>query len=166
MKFKHETSKTYNQGNFKLISNASISYNSNTSEIATGEQLFKTEKTKSVRTLTLPEVNKILGRKDIDSSSTITNGEDPKGLFLLRQLKEAPGIISISDKACKYWIASPFPNNTSNDGGLNIETIENDGVVNSDNSSVLGIRPIVALEGSNLKLESVGTEGTYKFVEP
>lgn len=157
-----ESNRKANAGYYRSIKNVNTTYENNTT--ASGEQLFKINGVaEKVRTLTLPEINKGVGRTDIDNTANLINSpEDPRGLFILNRLRNAPGIDSIDYSTdSDYWLASPEPFAVHQ---YYIELIRSDGVFSYDGGSYCrGIRPVIKLKGSKFSLSAVGSEGTYKF---
>ena len=97
-------------GCFTEIASNEKTYNSTNTTETTGSNLFiLTGVDAEVRLLTLPEVNKMLGRTDIDSMNSMTDPIGANGLFVLQNIKDITGMSSyIYDSGC-YWLASPYP---------------------------------------------------------
>ncbi len=156
-----------NEGYYKSIKNGSITFAEGTN--ATGEQLFKVDDVASnVRTLTLPELNKSLGRMDIDSITTISAEEDTKGIYRLDQLTRVPRISNfvgypMVSYADVFWIASPYPQSNSKFNLFSACKCRLDGSITGEFNSSPGVRPVVSLQGSKFQLKAVGNEGTYKM---
>lgn len=99
----------YNQGWYTSITNGE-KYDSNIekTERQTATQLFvKQGISNGVRILTLPEINRALGRENLVAASPISDTEDPKGIYKLPQLKKVPKIDKIEYTSLWYWVASP-----------------------------------------------------------
>ena len=124
-----------NQGYYTKIKNGNATY---TSGETTGDNLFKTRNDASIRMLTLPELNRALGRDDIYSTNNIT---DTTGLYQLNQISTGTALTSnIYDKYF-YWLASPYLNDTEK-----VLCVVYNGYVLSDYGNVGGVRPLVSLE--------------------
>lgn len=126
-----------NQGYYTKIKNENATY---TSGETIGDNLFKARNDASIRMLTLPELNRALGRDDIDSTSQIT---DTTGLYRLDQISTGTALTNNTYDTGYYWLASPYPNASINSLVCNVSY---DGGVSGSNSSGLGVRPLVSLE--------------------
>lgn len=119
--------------------------------------LIKNGTSDKVRTITLPEINKALGRIDIDSLEHIKESEDSYGIFkLLSDSNRMPGNNSAPTTRGDYWIASP--------GQYGVIKVKDEGEISSHGSMEQGIRPVVHLIGEKMQLIDVGN-GTYKFTQ-
>ena len=127
-----------NQGYYTKIKNGNVKY---TSGETIGNNLFKARSDASIRMLTLPEINRALGRSDIDSIGEYT---DATGLYNLENISTGTALTSKIYKVGEYWLASPWPMINSN---KEICTVSNDilGYTDSKIGWVGGVRPIVSL---------------------
>jgi len=140
----------HNMGYYTTVKNGDTNY---TTGVTLGNNLFKTSQASSVRMLTLPELNKALGRTDIDSVSRIT---DTTGLFQLNQLNSVLSGKSYSEGF--YWLASPRPNNA-----LNVCYMASAGFVYGGLAGSHGVRPVVTLSSDIQLVEAVNSEGTTYY---
>ena len=148
-----EKKRGYSLGWFTEIITNGITYNSTNTIETTGSNLFiPTGVNAEVRLLTLPEMNKMLGRTNIDSTSSITDSTGTKGLFVLQNIKDITGMSSYTYDLGYYWLASPNP----------VASLDNyvcgvsyDGSVGGTFISGGGVRPVVSLT-SNVKLTDNG----------
>ena len=92
-----------NQGYYTKIKNGNTTY---TSGETIGDNLFKARNDASIRMLTLPEVNRALGRDDIDSDDNIT---DTTGIYRLDQISTGTALTSNIYNKGYYRLASPWP---------------------------------------------------------
>lgn len=139
-----------NLGHFTSITSNGVTYNSSNTVEATGSNLFIEDGVNvEVRLLTLPEVNKAIGRTDINSIEIITAEEDSIGLYRLDQLKNVTGMNDkIYNQVTGYWLASPQPD-TSN--RTKCSYILSNGSISHSDSIVNGVRPVICIN-SNVKL--------------
>ena len=111
IKFRYDTTDNnkYNEGWFTKIINGSREYSTGETN-KTGAELFKTKENYEIRTLTLPELNKAIGRgNDSDCTEIIDDIADQKGMYRLDQLKVINGIDNVLYNSGVYWVASPDP---------------------------------------------------------
>ena len=157
IKFKYGSA-SGNEGYYKSINNDKL-YNANTSEAKTGFELFiKQTIANRVRTITVPEINRILGRENEADLTTISEEEDSKGIFRLDQLNRVPGIDNINYQS-SYILASPHSH-----GHNHVVYISKVGKFDWLYMSNPGnIRPVISLKDANYRLEKK-ENGTYKFV--
>ena len=120
IKFAYGTSCEENKGWFTEITSNGTTYNSTNTTETTGNNLFIPNGVNaSVRLLTLPEMNKILGRTDIDSTSQMTDPAGMTGIFVLQNVKNLTGMskyiydfsASSDNSSEDYYLASPEPGN-------------------------------------------------------
>ena len=126
-----------NQGYYTKIKNENTTY---TSGEAIGDKLFKARNDAIIRMLTLTEINRALGRDDIDSTSSIT---DTTGLYRLEAISTGTTLKNNTYGDDWYWLASPFPNASQN-GDLNI--VYYNGFVGGHGLSNNGIRPLICIK--------------------
>ena len=109
IKFAYGTSsRGENLGYFTEMTSNGITYNSENTAETTGSKLFiPTGVNASVRLLTLPEMNKMLGRTDIDSTSMMTDPNGADGLFVLENIKNITSMSTYDYSDGDYWLASP-----------------------------------------------------------
>ena len=99
---------------FIEITSNGTTYNSeNTTETTGGNLFIPTGVNASVRLLTLPEMNKMLGRTDIDSTDSITDPTGMDGIFVLENIKNLTGMSAYTDGGGFYWLASVYPTTES-----------------------------------------------------
>ena len=143
-------------GWFTEITSNGITYNSTNTTETTGSNLFiPTGVNAKVRLLTLPEMNKMLGRTDIDSTTTMTDPTGADGLFVLQNIQNITGMSSNTYDTGSYWLASPSPGAYDNDG---VCKVNYDGYVGRSADTLngfCGVRPVVSLE-SNIQLTDNG----------
>ena len=107
-----------------------------------GNNLFKARSDASIRMLTLPEINRALGRSDINSIGEYT---DATGLYNLDNISTGTALTSkIYKGGGEYWLASPWSVYNSN---KEICTVSSDILSHFDITIgwVGGVRPIVSL---------------------
>ena len=176
--FRYGTSRTnYNQGYYRSIKNADKTY-SNTENndengiTITGNDLFKVGNTK-IRMLTLSEINKALNRKeddskyDVDSTSSISETEDPIGLYCLKNISTVLKGYYYTANTDNYWISSPSPttnNNYYSSDRLDICYITEDGAISDMSSAYYGIRPVITILKSNVSFE-ISDDGKYFIID-
>lgn len=155
-----------NKGYFTSITSNGTTYDSSNKEEKTGNDLFKVRDDATVRLLTLPEINRILGRKeenssviDVDSTSTISTTEDSIGLFRLDQLSNITGMKSYSNGY--YWLASPWPRTNSYDYLCYFNYY---GEVGISRDKPREVRPVVCLT-TNVKLEDIDKDGVLEIIK-
>ena len=145
-------------GWFTEITSNGTTYNSTNTTETTGSNLFiPTGVNAEVRLLTLPEMNKMLGRTDIDSMTTMTDPTGADGLFVLQNIKNITGMSSNIYDSCYYWLASPSPDTSLTSS---ICSVFNDGYVNGSYELTQrddwdGVRPVISLT-SNVKFTDDG----------
>ena len=165
IKFKYSTdTRGANLGFFTAINNGTAySSTENTSREVTGGELFNLyqEKGAKVRLLTLPEVNKAIGRTDVDNRSQITIQEDAKGLYRLDQLQNTNGMSQYAYNTAYYWLASPALDSGARNYG--ICDIWSTGVVSQGYDTILGVRPVVVLP-SNTEFIDDNNDGIWEIV--
>ena len=125
-----------NQGYYTKIKNGNATY---TSGETIGDNLFKARNDASIRMLTLPELNRSLGRDEIDSTSSIT---DTIGLYRLDQISTGTALTSNTYNTGYYWLASPFP---SASYYISVCSVNCSGSVGYINGNYYGVRPLVSL---------------------
>ena len=154
IKFAYGTSSRGNSlGYFTEITSNGTTYNSTNTTETTGSNLFiPTGVNAKVRLLTLPEMNKMLGRTDIDSTTTMTDPTGADGLFVLQNIKNITGMSSNTYNTGVYWLASPYPNASNYDYVCSVDC---SGGVCFLNYSRGVVRPVVSLE-SNIQLTDDG----------
>ncbi len=146
MTFEQKTSyDKKNQGYYTKIKNGNVAY---TSGETTGDNLFKTRSDASIRILTLPELNRALGREDIDSTIAI---RDATGLYQLDRISTETVLTSNTYKGDSYWLASPVPK-AGDILTLLCSIVSNGNVSYGGNmdydGDCYGIRPLVSLTSS------------------
>lgn len=163
--FKYGTTTNANQGYFTSITNGSTTYDSNNAIYTNGNELFITGNASSVRCLTLPEVNEAIGRGYTDSKVAISVSEDPKGLYRLDRLQNVAEMSSYNYNSTSnnyYWLASPYPPLSSNQGWLSLISTSNGGI-GYGRYDICGVRPVVNLE-SDIEFE-LSEDGTYYIMK-
>ena len=155
-----ETKRGYSLGWFTEIITNGITYNSTNTIETTGSNLFIPQGVNaSVRLLTLPEMNKMLGRTDIDSDDKMTDPTGMTGMFVLQNLKNLTGMNSYTydedNDVWLYWLASPRTIIGFSDNNEKMTLVGNDGVIFSTAKTWAGVRPVVSLT-SNVKLTDNG----------
>ena len=126
-----------NQGYYTKIKNGNATY---TSGETTGDNLFKARNDASIRMLTLPELNRALGRDDIDSTDSIT---DTTGLYQLDQISTGTALTSNIYDTGSYWLASPYPYTSY---GYDMCYVNYRGRVYHSYDGNSWVRPLVSLE--------------------
>ena len=170
--FRYGTDKStyYNQGYYMYIKNGNNVYN-NSQNLTTqvGNNLFKIGNVK-IRTLTLPEINKKLGRKetsdtskyDIDATNDISVAEDSKAIFRLDKINTILTGYSYSSSNY-YWLAS-----TVNVDGrffkTMIKSVFYGGGISHDSDASNGIRPVITFLDSNVTFD-ISNDGKYFIIE-
>ena len=148
-------------GAFTRITNGNVMYDNNNTSTVSANDLFSVNGS-SVRTLTLPELNKYLGRSTNSELTAITAEEDPIGLFRLDQITNIPTLSSYtmynidttnasiggSQYGYIYVLASTAKNGTIRDEL--VEVTATNGRVSSFSGRPL-LRPVIEL-GNNVKL--------------
>ena len=143
IKFAYGTdSRGGNLGYFTEITSNGTTYNDTNTTETTGSNLFiPLGVNASVRLLTLPEMNKMLGRTDIDSTNSII---DLDGMFTLTNIKKITGMSSYTYNSGFYWLASPYPSAII---GSYVSNVSINGNINNDNGYVrCGVRPVVSMK--------------------
>ena len=167
IEFVYGTGASYNKGCFKSIlvydgtEEEPTTYDENNTTPKSGNELFKVREDATVRLLTLPELNKLLGRTtgeddDVDVEMQISITEDAIGLYRLDQLDEV--IENYSYSFPSYWLASPAP--YTNDYGCC--TYRYDGDYNGISNDTYGVRPVICIS-SNLQLEDTNGDGALEM---
>lgn len=150
-------------GIIKTITSNGITYDSSNIVEKSGEELFNLYGNKAtIRSLTLPEVNKALGREDIKSLENISDTEDSVGLYNLRQLRHVEGMENyLYEGADFFWLASPAPDTTTY---LQLCFIANVGIhtLNYYTGGIWGLRPVICLNG-NVKLVDGDNNGALEI---
>ena len=171
IKFAYGTSSRGNNlGYFTEIASNGKTYNSTNTTETTGSNLFiPTGVSASVRLLTLPEMNTILGRTDIDSKDKMTDPTGADGLFVLQNIKNITGMSSntygVAYDSGRYWLASPFPGDIS-DYKENVVSIWGyrsvlgddfaDGMKFDSYYKGHGVRPVISLTSNNVQFKDIG----------
>lgn len=156
------TSKGNNTGYFTRIeSNGRIFNSDNSITISAGElfNLYGTEKA-DVRLLTLPEINKLLGREDIDSIIAINSNDDLTGIFKLEELSEMFETAQFKYDKGSYYIASP--DIVTDVLGKGIMTLKYSGEFSGDFLNSNGVRPVICING-NVKLYDQNVDGVLEI---
>ena len=140
-----------NLGYFTKITSNRTTYDSTNTTETTGDKLFiPIGMNASVRLLTLPEVNKILGRTDIDSEDKIaTEPTGMDGIFILQNIKNITGMASYTYDQGYYWLASPCPS-TSAVNENDTFFIGYNGFASGYDSNMerFGVRPLISLQSN------------------
>ena len=159
IKFAYGTgSRGYSLGYFTEITSNGTTYNSENTLETTGIELFiPTEVNASVRLLTLPEMDKMLGRTH---TSTVTDPTGADGLFVLQNIQNITGMSSYTYNSGCYWLASPYANASSNGIVNNVHYL---GGVNLYSGSSFGVRPVVILS-SDVQLIDTNSDGVLEIV--
>ena len=131
-----------NQGYYTKIKNGNTTY---TSGETIGDNLFKARNDVSIRMLTLPELNRALERKNINSANTFT---DQTGIYQLSSLKTGTQLKNNLYTTGYYWLASPWPEESDNHY---VCRVYYDGRMDKNIHSGIGVRPIISLS-SNIQL--------------
>lgn len=171
--FKYGTSGK-NQGHYNYIKNANITYSSTENVkdndgndlTVTGNALFKKGNVR-LRMLTLSEINKTLGRKEIaddtkydaDSTNSISESEDVKGIY---RLKGYP-----ASTWNYYWLASPMPttdNRYEASSRLAVCVVNTYGDIESDRGIDIGIRPVITMLDDKITFD-ISEDGEYFIIE-
>lgn len=136
-------------GGYRKVKNGKTTY---TSGDATGNNLFKAREDASIRILTLPELNKAVGRTDIDSMNSFT---DTTGLFQLSKLSN-----KLNEKiysSARYYLASPEPGLASG-----VCQVESDNLFVSKLSHY-GIRPVISLSSDIQLTKETNLDGLIYY---
>ena len=154
IKFAYGTnSRGGNLGYFTEITSNGTKYNSTNTTETTGSNLFiPTGVNASVRLLTLPEMNKMLGRTDIDSKTKMTDPTGVNGLFVLQNIKNITGMDSYAYELVSFWLASPSPETRYGTGGV---TVVCDGSIGTGRGDS-GVRPVVTLKFNTILTDENG----------
>ena len=148
-------------GYFTKITSNGTTYDSTNTTETTGTNLFVPSGVNaSVRLLTLPEMNKMLGRTEIDSTNKMSDPTGASGLFVLQNLKNVKGMIDNTYDSGYYWLASPYPIS----GGNNyVCYVGSSGYVYYNDIDIsLGVRPVVCLT-SNIQLLDTNGDGVLEI---
>ena len=150
--------KTKNQGYYTKIKNGNVVY---TSGEITGDNLFKARNDATIRMLTLPELNRKLGRSDIDSTGEFT---DTTGLYQLNKISTGTTLTSNIYKNGEYWLASPFPDEYYY---YDVCYVSYDGDVYRNDDYSSGVRPIVSLTSRVQLVKKTDSKGFvyYEMVD-
>ena len=150
--------KTKNQGYYTKIKNENVVY---TSGEITGDNLFKARNDATIRMLTLPELNRKLGRSDIDSTGEFT---DTTGLYQLNKISTGTTLTSNIYKNGEYWLASPFPDEYYY---YDVCYVSYDGDVYRNDDYSSGVRPIVSLTSRVQLVKKTDSKGFvyYEMVD-
>lgn len=150
-----------NLGHFTSITSNGVTYNSKNTVEKTGRDLFIANGVNAeVRLLTLPEVNKAIGRTDIDSRNTIAAKDDSIGLYRLDQLQNVTGMTDKTyNQITYYWLASPLPMASER---TKVNYIISDGSITQSDSTVNGVRPLICLNG-DIKLIDGDNNGALEI---
>ena len=134
----------YNKGWYTSITNKSITYGVNNGNETEAKNIFLADGATSVMLLTLPEVNKAIGRQnDIDSTNNIIDPTGADGLFVLQNLKNVENMADKTYNDGYYWFSSPYP------GDVNCLTyVGYDGMVNFSNNNYNGVRPVISFDSN------------------
>ncbi|MCI9245739.1 MAG: type II secretion system protein [Clostridia bacterium] len=167
IKFRYDTARNnsiYNQGWYKSITNE-ITYDSSTGKVArqAGNELFVKQGVSSgIRVLTLPEVNKGLGR---GATSVTQFKSDKTGIFYPGNLENVPilGRLNLAFGNARCLLASPYPNPEWAPRCL--ATLGEGGSVSHVSHELVGsyIRPVVKLVDKNYEIEAVNN-GSYRLI--
>lgn len=148
-------------GYFTKITSNGTTYDSTNTTETTGTNLFVPSGVNaSVRLLTLPEMNKMLGRTDIDITNAMSDPTGASGLFVLQNLKNVQGMSTNTYDSGYYWLASPFPNTGSSSYVCRVSYIGS--VSNGGNYGFIGVRPVVCLT-SNIQLLDTNGDGVLEI---
>ena len=151
---KKNTPKTDNLGSYVWVKNkyTNKTYNSTNKITATGDELFKARDDASIRLITLPEINKLLGR-DISCMDEIETTHQLYDLF-----------VDPKDSYKAYITASPVP--VSSRYSQTAE-IDGDGGVNQVGGVGGGIRPLIEISSNVQLTKKENSDGTiyYKIVD-
>ena len=166
IKFAYGTSSNKNnKGYFTEITSNGTTYNSANTTETTGSNLFiPTGVNASVRLMTLPEMNTMLGRTDIDSNTKMTDPTGADGLFVLQNIKDITGMSAYTySRGGDYWLASPYPFASDGNGMCDVNYYGGvgDGGVYQPDYRDNGVRPVVCLT-SNIQFTDNGN-GVLKF---
>ncbi len=121
--------------------------------------IYGTEKAE-VRLVTLPEINKFIGREDVDSTTTMDDNDDLRGIFKLDELSEVTGTREFVYSKGTYWLASPDGKNDIL--GKGVATLKYSGEFSGDFSNTNGIRPVICITG-NVKLYDENVDGVLEI---
>jgi len=155
-------------GYFTKIKSNGTTYGKTIDETTNNEVINTTEKTgaelfiptginATVRLMTLPEMNKILGKTDIDSKGSISDPTGAAGLFELGNIRSV--ISGYAYTSGYYWLASPSPDTSAYGSVCNVNYMG--GVSNYYNTSG-GVRPLISLS-SNVQIVESETPGVFKI---
>ena len=150
----------YNLGYFTSITSNGTTYDiNNTTEKAGGELFNLYGNNATVRLLTLPELNKAIGRTDdIDSMSSF---DDSTGLYKLSSISTAGiGLDSNTYTSGFYWLASPTSAKTNTISG--VCGVRYSGSLSGVTINWYGVRPVVCLS-SNVQLEDTNEDGVFEI---
>ena len=150
-----------NLGYFTEITSNGITYNSENTTETTGANLFiPTGVNASVRLLTLPEMNKMLGRTDVDSTITMTDPAGMEGIFVLENLKNLTSMSAYTYNDGYYWLASMQPSVNISWG---VCIVYYDGNVGAEGGGYGGVRPVVSLT-SDIQFTDTNGDGVLEMV--
>ena len=155
------SSRGRNLGYFTEIASNGTTYNSeNTTETTGGNLFIPAGVNASVRLLTLPEMNKMLGRTDIDSMSTVIDSAEMKGIFVLKNIKALASMSSYNYDSEYCALSSPVPNTSNND---KLCVVHTSGYASSVNSGSYGLRPVIQFT-SNIQFADTNDDGVLELV--
>ena len=140
------TYETKNMGYYTKVKNGDIEY---TTGAKLGDVLFKAREDANIRLLTLSELNKKLGRNDIDSTSNIS---DTTGIYQLSKLTNKLEGKTYSSGA--YWLASPHP-----EYDQPICYVGAAGGIGSGRYTYYGIRPLICISSDIQLSKETDTNG-------
>ena len=150
---------TANQGSYIKVKNGNTTYTSGTQ---IGNNLFKARSDATIRMLTLPELNKALGRTDVDSVTTIKN--DTTGIYAIKYISTGTPLSDKKYSSDRYWLASPYPKTGSY---YNVSDVHCDGRINVNISTKLGVRPLVCISSKIQLIKKIDDTGFvyYEMVD-
>ena len=148
-----DTGNAYNLGNYVWVKNkyTNKTYNSTNRITATGDELFKARDDASIRLITLPEINKLLGR-NISCMDKMESSNELFDLFVSRSIGG-------------YIVASPVPDSGRSDQLAYIDGDDGDVVQTAAGGS--RIRPLIEISSNVQLTKQENSDGTiyYKIVD-
>lgn len=161
IKFAYGTSSRGNNVGYftRIVSDGDTFDSVNTAAISAGDlfNLFGTEKA-DVRLLTLPELNQLIGRDDVDSTTAMDN--DLNGVFKLDELSKASETKEFLYSNGAYYLASPDIKTDLLGRGL--VTVKYSGEFSGDFLNTNGVRPVICING-NVKLYDENVDGVLEM---
>ena len=148
------------EGSYESITIGGKTYDiKDTSGTYTANTLFNTGNA-TIRLLTLPELNKALGRNDVDDRTDISTTEDPEGIYRLDLLKNVQGMSNYVYTSGMYWLASPSPDEIRDTNLCSVYGAE----LSNNFGSRLGVRPVICMNSDKITFD-LSADGTYYIMK-